>query len=500
MLAILANVLFASPKQHYIVRYKSNPSSLSLQGIPSAKLMLSGSTKIDHTLTLDDATKDATLEKLRRNPNVEFIEPVYPVHLYSQPNDTWYKNQTYLNDTDLNLLSTLPAQHDTIVAVLDTGVDIFHDELAGQFYENPNEILNGIDDDGNGLVDDISGYNFLDASEGGGDNNPQDGHGHGTHISGIIAAKTNNFTGIAGINPDTKILPVKFINNLGIGTQLDAALAIRYAVDMGADVINCSWGFYSVNTILREAVQYALDNDVIVVAAIGNSGSSAKEYPAALDGVFTIGASNINQNRSYFSSYGEHLDFLIYGKQLFSTDVGNTYGFKSGTSQSAAVMSGVVSKLLAYDNTTTPERIYDLIKQNSSDSALKTSTKGYGTLNTASLLSSLGQHSDIQTIPLEVEPEDVESLSLTRVLNFPNPIQTSTTFGFETNTAGASAKITIYDINGAEIESLDHTTVSGYNRVSWTPSGLANGSYMYIVELSSAQGDELEKGVLTVLK
>lgn len=466
----------------------------------SQRITLPGSETVDHSLYLNESEVDSALKSLNQDPNVEFVEPVYPVYLYSSPNDTWYKNQTYLKDTDLNQLTSLPAEHDTVVAVLDTGVDLYHDDLSNQLYNNTNEVLNGLDDDGNGLIDDISGYNFLEASEGEGDNNPQDGHGHGTHIAGIIAAETNNNSGISGINPDTKILPVKFINEHGIGTQLDAALAIRYAVDMGADVINCSWGFYSANTVLREAIEYAIANDVIVVAAIGNSASTAKEYPAAFDGVFTIGSSNINHNRSYFSSYGTHLDFLIYGKQIFSTDNGNSYGFKSGTSQSAAVMSGVVSKLLAYDPTLNTSSIYNLIKNNSSDSTSKTSEKGYGTLNTTSLLSSLDVESSVFVVSEDIEPESVESLTLTRVLNFPNPIKTSTTFGFETNTAGATAKVTIYDINGATLDTLTQTTVSGYNRIDWTPSGLANGSYLYTLKVSSSAGDKLEKKILTILQ
>lgn len=494
-------MLFATPKQHYIVRYKSQPNTLSLNSLPSARVMLPGSNTIDHSIYLDESTKESTLAQLQQDPNIEFVEPVYPVYLYSDPNDTWYKNQTYLKDTDLNLLSQLPAQHDTLVAVLDTGVDLYHEDLAGQYFKNTGELLNGIDDDGNGVIDDVSGYNFLNASEGGGDNNPQDGHGHGTHISGIIAANSDNSLGITGLNPDTKILPVKFINSHGIGTQLDAALAIRYAVDMGADIINCSWGFYTANTVLREAVDYAIEHGVIVVAAIGNSASSAKEYPAACDGVFTVGSSNLSLTRSYFSSFGEHLDFLIYGNQIFGTDTGNRYGIKSGTSQSAAVMSGIVSKLLAYDDTLTPTGIYNLIRYNSTDSHSKTASKGYGVLNTESLLSSLEMSSiDASSIALEIEPESSDPLTVTRVLNFPNPISTSTTFGFETNTEGALATVTIYDLYGNILETLSHITVSGYNRIEWTPYGLPNGSYTYTLKLSSDVGDVLKKRVLTVLK
>lgn len=473
---------------------------MTLHGIQSAKVSLPGSETIDHSIYLSESTKEATIARLQQDPNVEFIELVYPVHLYSTPNDTWYKNQSYLKNTDLNLLSNLDSNHDTIVAVLDTGVDIYHEDLAGQFYTNTSETLNGIDDDGNGLIDDISGYNFLDASEGGGDNNPQDGHGHGTHISGIIAANSDNAIGISGLHEETKILPVKFINEHGIGTQLDAALAIRYAVDMGADIINCSWGFYASNTVLREAIEYAIDNGVIVVAAIGNSASSAREYPAAFDGVFTIGSSNQSLSRTYFSSYGDHLDFLMYGNQIFSTDTGNSYCFKSGTSQSAAVMSGIISKLISYDNSLSPSAIYTLIQANSSDSTLKTSLKGYGTLNTESLLSALEVGVDQTSIALEIETEASDPLTLTRVLNFPNPISTSTTFGFETNTAGATAKVTIYDIHGSVLETLTQTTVSGYNRISWTPGTVPNGTYLYTLNVNGDTGEILKKSTLTVLK
>jgi len=162
-----------------------------------------------------------------------------------------------------------------VVAVLDTGVDSNHSDLAGNIWTNAGEIAgDGIDNDRNGFVDDIRGWDFAYN-----DNGPRDVDGHGTHVAGTIAG-LNDGVGITGVAYNAKIMPVKVLSNRGSGSSSDMAAGIRYATDNGADVINLSLGGPYPSSTLRNALQYAQDRGVVVVMASGNEGASEPGYPA----------------------------------------------------------------------------------------------------------------------------------------------------------------------------------------------------------------------------
>lgn len=235
------------------------------------------------------------------------------------------------------------------VAVIDTGVDVNHPDLAANIWTNPGEIPgNGIDDDGNGFIDDVRGWDFAYN-----DNLPSDIHGHGTHVAGTIAAKGNNGIGVAGVAWSAAIIPVKFLSDSGPGYTSDAIEAIDYATRMGARLSNNSWGGGGYSGALRSAIQRAAAGNSLFVAAAGNAGSNndySPSYPASYDGpnILSVAATTSSDRLASFSNYGlSAVDIAAPGEGIYSTYPGNRYRTLSGTSMAAPQVSGAAVLLLA---------------------------------------------------------------------------------------------------------------------------------------------------------
>lgn len=235
---------------------------------------------------------------------------------------------------------------DTVVAVIDTGVDYTHVDLDDNLWVNSGEIAgNGIDDDGNGYVDDVRGWDFVED-----DNNPMDLRGHGTHVAGTIAAENNGF-GVTGVAYNAQIMPVRVLNENGSGFWSDVADGIIYAADNGADVINLSLGG-GYSSAIEAAVEYATALGSVVVMAAGNSGASQPTYPAnfATDWGIAVGAVNSSNRMAWFSNQAgtTPLDYVVApGVSVLSTTPGNAYASYSGTSMAAPHVAGVAALLLS---------------------------------------------------------------------------------------------------------------------------------------------------------
>jgi subtilisin family serine protease len=258
---------------------------------------------------------------IRNNPptfeGIEVIQPNYLSKLLVTPNDPWYSLQ------QLNLVSLPQAWNYTtgssmvVVAIIDSGMLTDHPDLIANIYTNPLEIPNnGIDDDHNGYIDDYMGWDFVDAPEladiavgdyVGQDNNVTDENFHGTHVSGIIGAVANNGIGISGVCWNIKLLPVRAgFKTTGGGGYLqddDAAAAIIYAADMGASVMNLSWGDTAYSAIIADACSYAYTHGVSIVASAGNEPGPNLVYPAKLACTISVGAIDPYKTLAGFSSY-----------------------------------------------------------------------------------------------------------------------------------------------------------------------------------------------------
>jgi len=315
---------------------------------------------------------------------VLFAEPDYVVHAVGAiPNDPRYADGTLwsLNNTgqggrtpgaDIDAPEGWGILHDAtnvIVAIVDSGLRITHEDLAANLWVNPNEIANnGLDDDGNGVVDDVNGVSVLNGVKSG---VLTDEAGHGTHVAGIIGAVGNNGVGMVGVCWRVKLMACKFMDASGNGYISDAVTCIDYARSKGAKVINCSFGSSNSVYSLQTALNNCRTAGIVVVAAAGNDGSDNDAlpfYPASytLDNIVSVAASDGNDALAWFSNYGQNsVDVAAPGYVIYSTypSADNGYTYLSGTSMAAPLVSGVLALMRARYPLESPaqllRRLYD---------------------------------------------------------------------------------------------------------------------------------------------
>ncbi len=293
----------------------------------------------------------ATVESLQRSGQFAFAEPDYRASATDviTPNDPGWPSQWGPAKIQAPAAWSLVTGTQVTIAIVDSGLQLSHEDLASQVWTNPGEIPgNGLDDDGNGKIDDIHGWHFYHAWYGSTfypaeDANVQDDYGHGTHVAGIAAAATNNSAGIAGVAGGATLLPIKVLDEYGNGWYSDIAAGIIYAADNGAHIINLSLGGVPSSTVLCAAAEYADNKGVVLVAAAGNS-NSAVFFPAACEHVLAVTATDSNDQRAPFSNYGPQVDLAAPGVDIYSTWpwVGG-YFEKSGTSMAASHVSGAAA-------------------------------------------------------------------------------------------------------------------------------------------------------------
>lgn len=292
---------------------------------------------LTNTYRIDVADANADIEEIAReyakDPNVEYAQPNYIYETEMIPNDPYYASanswgQGYDDMWGLKNIKAAEAWdisqgEGVVVAVVDSGVDYNHPDLKSNMWTNPGEIPdNGIDDDGNGFVDDIYGYNFQGKT-----NDPMDDHGHGTHCAGTIAAVGNNNLGVIGVAPKARVMAVKGLSASGSGTTADLTNGIRYAADMGADVISNSWGSRSrrpSDPVSEEAVDYAYAKGCVVVFAAGNSNDDVAYYsPSNSPNVISVASTDQNDIKSDFSNYGQLISVSAPGGGSADADGSN---------------------------------------------------------------------------------------------------------------------------------------------------------------------------------
>ncbi|MFN8606479.1 MAG: S8 family peptidase [Vulcanimicrobiota bacterium] len=316
---------------------------------------------------------------------VEYAELNYRYFLDEQapaqqniPNDLqpslWGLNNTGQNggkpDADIDAPEAWAihtGRHDApVIALIDTGVDYNHPDLKDNLWTNPGEIPgNGIDDDGNGVVDDVHGYNAFENS-----GDPMDGHSHGTHCAGTIAGVGNNGQGVVGVNQHANLMAVKIFNNSGSTNAAAIVRGINYATRMGARLTSNSWGGGAASQAIYDAFN---SSPALHIMAAGNDGTDndkSPHYPSSYDlpNNVAVAASDRNDQRASFSCYGaKSVDIAAPGKDIYSTIPGGKYGTKSGTSMATPHVTGVAGLVVSMN----PELSNDEIKARLYDGADK---------------------------------------------------------------------------------------------------------------------------------
>ncbi|MCC6276995.1 MAG: S8 family serine peptidase [Oligoflexia bacterium] len=332
-----------------------------------------------------------TIQKISDDKDVRYLEPSSVWYAIAKPTDPRYGSQTAPRKLNLEAAWDIETgKPETLVSVIDTGVDYNHEDLVNRMWTNPNEIPgNSADDDGNGYVDDVRGWNFaLNNSD------PKDGQFHGTHVSGIVGAEANNGKGIAGTSWNLRIMAVKFLGDDGTGRIENAIPAIVYSADNGAKIINASWGGGPESQALKDAILYAQSKGVLFVAAAGNNGQDAETknfYPASfnLPNMVTVAALSKSTGLADFSNFGKTIIHLAApGQDILSLGLGNSYRSESGTSMAAPAVSGVAALVLsAHPNIDVITLKNALLNASQTDSSLSGKLATNGALNAALALS-----------------------------------------------------------------------------------------------------------------
>jgi LPXTG-site transpeptidase (sortase) family protein len=328
---------------------------------------------IEQCLGSVNATLDSQIEELHvlevKIPNGKVTESISSLSacqgiLYAEPNyDVWMADIAP-NDPGWGNQYGLLAIHapqgwalstgspSVTIAFVDTGVDTHHVDLAGKI---------------------VPGYDFVNE-----DNDPQDDNGHGTHVAGTAAAISNNRVGITGVSWGARIMPIKALNAYGNGSFAEVAAGIAWAADHGAQVINLSLGGTSPSSVLEDAVNYAYGKGVILVAAGGNMGSNSVLFPAAYPHVIAVAATDESNKKANFSNFGPEIDVAASGVSIYSTVIGNAFGYMSGTSMSTAYVSGLAAILRGIPNNSNPDKIAQEIETTSLDLGVRGWDEQYG--------------------------------------------------------------------------------------------------------------------------
>lgn len=397
----------ATPFNGYIVKVKKGSNFLTSKAISQYGVVTKESQTSFGTFARLETSKglsDKAMMALANNPEIEYIEPNYIISIESTkaeaPKDAMYSKQWGLSNNGKNggIFSSGTAGEDINaskaweitkgatgekmikIAVIDTGVDYNHPDLRGQVDVNSAELngKSGVDDDSNGYIDDVYGYDFANK-----DGDPADGHGHGTHCAGVIGAAHNGI-GVAGVMANVKIVAIKFLSDSGSGEAIDAIAAIDYAIKRGVNVMSNSWGGGEKEQSLLDAITAAEKAGITFVAAAGNESNNndtSSTYPAnyEISNVISVGSYTNGGAKSSFSNYGlTTVHVTAPGSAILSTYKGK-YSNLSGTSMAAPHISGIVGLLLSQEPNLTPAEIRErLVRTSVQTTKLKTASASKG--------------------------------------------------------------------------------------------------------------------------
>lgn len=351
------NDLFRKFKTNKVFRPYTHLKSSSFQDLYQVEF--EGNTKIE------DFIRD-----LKANDMVEYAEPIPIDQVLLSANDQYSGQQWHLEKIQAyEAWDIATGSEDVVVAIIDDAIQTTHEDLTNTIWTNINEIPNnGVDDDNNGYIDDYQGWDIADN-----DNNPNPPAGssylrHGTHVTGIVAAQTNNSIGVASIGNGIKVLPIKATQDeFGTSTQITHGWqGVSYAIAMGVDIINLSWGSKASSQTYQSIIDDAHAQGIIIVAAAGNSNNTQKFYPAAYNNVVSVAATDHSDHKMGVSNYGDWIDISAPGSTIISTGSmsNDAYESNSGTSMASPLVAGLIGLMKSYDNSSSADDILACLLSN----------------------------------------------------------------------------------------------------------------------------------------
>lgn len=365
-------------KDQVIVKFHNEPSEAELtqilRDIQAKNMKNLGYT---YVFTSESMQAEQLMKYFDNNDNVQYTEPnfLYLTNTALQNEQNFIPNDELFSKYQWNLpviqtmrgWSFTRGSDDVVVAVIDTGVDLDHEDLQNQL---------------------VPGVNVIEEGAA-----PMDDVGHGTHVAGIISAIVNNNEGVAGMSWFNKVMPVKVLDHTGAGSTYAVAIGIIWAVDNGAQVINMSLGNYAEAEFLHDAIRYAYDHDVVLVAATGNDNTENPGYPAAYPEVIAVSATNSSGNKAGFSNYGHYVDLVAPGEHIASTYLNNQYAALSGTSMASPHVAALAAMIRSANPLLTNIEIMETLIQTCTDLGPRGKDKyfGYGQIDVAQALSQATQ-------------------------------------------------------------------------------------------------------------
>ncbi|WP_059052141.1 S8 family peptidase [Paenibacillus senegalimassiliensis] len=382
-----------------VVTFRQSPSATQMQEIQQ-DIQCSAPSQLRNTYIF--RSKTMSMQQLKqyfeKRWNPQYVEPHY-LYLTNESVDSSYgstleesapeiPNDLLFSEYQWNLpvietnrgWQLSKGNDNIIVAVVDTGVDLNHPDLQGRL---------------------LQGYNVINPEQ-----KPTDDVGHGTHVAGIISANVNNGEGIAGMMWGGKILPVKALDQSGAGTTYSVAQGIIWATDHGAKVINMSLGNYADAEFLHEAIKYAFERDVVLIAATGNDNTERPGYPAAYPEVLSVSATDYNLQRAAFSNYGDYIDVMAPGESIASTYPDNQYAALSGTSMASPHVAALAALIRSVNPDLKNTEVMDLIRSSVIDLGATGRDKyyGYGQIDVYAALQAAGGGK----APLQFWPQSIQ--------------------------------------------------------------------------------------------
>ena len=440
-----------------------------------------------YIFSLDGKTtpQDAAI-LLSKDPAIEIAEPIAIPQLCYQPNDPsigmqWHLGQIHAFDAWETVRGDT-TRH-SVIAILDTGIEWDHPDLAANIWINAVEDINhnglfdppdnnGVDDDSNGFIDDVVGWDWGD-----GDNDPTDnGIIHGTPVAGVASEVTDNGTMGAAIGFSARLMSVSVINSAGYLANFLQGMI--YAVENGADILNCSWGTPVYSAAEQGIITALWESGALIIGATAASGNDQFFYPAAYDHVIAVAATDRNDHKTYFSSYGTWIDLCAPGMDIFTTYTGGAYTSYSGTSFAASMVSGLAALIWAWRPELTNAQVENLLKE-SADS-IDYLNPGYaGLLGAGRINASAWLTTSINPSP--ILPEKI-------VLDcYPNPFNGQVKIRIDVQRRSV-VSLGIYDILGHHVTNLlNSSKAPGQYEITWEAKDISSGIYFYKLTMDGFQ-------------